>query len=391
MASDIDVLCMGHYVLAKAKQRAHVPSEHASSPDAVLSDLWCSPNAQGELRIEGEQVVCAKSGQSFPITDGIPQLFWPHEASDPSKNLTEVVKEFYEEMPFPNYDDYDSVRSLIEQSRRGQYARVLDESIRYNTDILEVGCGTGQLTNFLGVSCRRVIGTDMCLNSLRLAERFRREHGLHRVRFVQMNLFKPCFKPEMFDVVLCNGVLHHTADPWVGFQSIQQLVRPGGYIVVRLYNTYGRLMTDLRRNIFRLTGGRAQWLDANLRSRFASPEKRRAWFKDQYRHPHESKHTIGEVLDWFDHCGLQFVRGVPSVAPERKGLDCGNLFEPSGRGTTLDHFLVQAREIITGNREGGCFIMIGKKPTCTGARTFESSANGDGVMREALGPRMAHV
>ena len=36
-----------------------------------------------------------------------------------------------------------------------------------------------------------------------------------------MNLFKPCFKPEQFDVVLCNGVLHHTADPWGGFQSIE--------------------------------------------------------------------------------------------------------------------------------------------------------------------------
>ncbi len=96
---------------------------------------------------------------------------------------------------------------------------MLDESIPYNSTVLEVGCGTGQLTNFLGISCRRVIGTDMCLNSLRLAEDFRREHGLDRVRFVQMNLFKPCFKPEQFDVVLCNGVLHHTADPCGGFQS----------------------------------------------------------------------------------------------------------------------------------------------------------------------------
>jgi SAM-dependent methyltransferase len=279
-----------------------------------------------------------------------------------SADVTEIVKAFYEDTPFPNYDDHDSVRSLIEKSRHGQYARMLDESIPYNSDVLEVGCGTGQLANYLGISCRRVIGTDMCLNSLRLAEDFRRKHGLHRVRFVQMNLFRPCFKPEKFDVVLCNGVLHHTADPWGGFQSIQRLVRPGGHIVVGLYNKYGRLMTDLRRAIFSLTRGRGKWLDAYLRSRFTTPEKRRAWFNDQYRHPHESKHTIGEVLDWFDRSGLEFVRGIPSVTAGCAALTTSNLFEPTDKGSLLDHFLVQSREIVAGSREGGFFIMIGRKP-----------------------------
>ena len=82
------------------------------------------------------------------------------------------------ETPFPNYNDHDSIYSLIDKSRKGIYGRTLDRSIPYNTDVLEVGCGTGQLTNFLGSSCRRVVGTDMCLNSLRLGEEFRRNHGI---------------------------------------------------------------------------------------------------------------------------------------------------------------------------------------------------------------------
>jgi len=362
MASDIDVLCLGHYLLTKSEQPAFAPPALASSPTALLSDVWCSPNVQGDLRFEQDHVVCSRSGQSFPITDGIPQMFWPHDRFASAGDVTEMVKAFYEDTPFPNYDEHDSVRSLIEKSRRGQYARVLDESIPYNSRVLEVGCGTGQLTNFLGISCRRVIGTDMCLNSLRLAEKFRREHELNRVQFVQMNLFRPCFKAEQFDVVLCNGVLHHTADPRGGFETIQRLVRPGGYIIIGLYNTYGRLMTDFRRTVFRLTGGRAKWIDAYLRSRKMSAEKRRAWFNDQYRHPHESKHTFGEVLKWFDDCGLEFVRGVPSVVPGESGLGRGNLLQPTSRGSRLDHFLVQAREVVTGSREGGFFIMIARKP-----------------------------
>jgi carbamoyltransferase len=382
MASEIDVLCLGHFVMTKLEQPAFVKPDRPRFSDRISANAWHSPNARGELEIKEDQLVCRKSGQVFPITDGIPQMFWPHETMTASTDVTEVVKAFYEETPFPNYDDHDSVRSLIEKSRRGQYARALNESIPYNSDVLEVGCGTGQLSNFLGISCRRVTGTDMCLNSLRLAEEFRREHGLHRVCFVQMNLFKPCFKPEQFDVVLCNGVLHHTADPWGGFKSIQQLVRPGGYLVVGLYNKYGRLMMDLRRSIFRLTGGRGQWLDAYLRSRFTTPEKRRAWFNDQYRHPHESKHTIGEILNWFDQCGLKFVRGIPSVTASSNGLAGGNLFEPTNAGTSFDHFLVQSREVVTGSREGGFFIMIGQKPARNRLERAQCNATEESTTKE---------
>ena len=283
------------------------------------------------------------------------------------RDVTEAVKSFYEETPFPNYDEHDSVRSLIEKSRRGVYAQMLNDAVPYNTTVLEVGCGTGQLTNFLGIGCRRVIGTDLCLNSLRLGETFRTEHGLSRVRFVQMNLFRPCFKPEQFDVVLCNGVLHHTSDPAGGFKSLVPLVRPGGHIVIGLYNTYGRLMTDLRRTVFRLTGGRGPWIDPYLRTGLGA-EKRRAWFADQYQHPHESKHTIGEVLDWFDAAGLEFVRGIPSVSAGEEAIDRTALFQPTPKGSKTDHFVSQAKQVFTGNREGGFFLMIARRPADSGRR-----------------------
>jgi SAM-dependent methyltransferase len=239
---------------------------------------------------------------------------------------------------------------------------MLNEAIPFNTTVLEVGCGTGQLSNFLGIACRRVVGTDLCLNSLRLAEDFRSKHGLSRVRFVQMNLFRPCFRPGQFDVILCNGVLHHTSDPFGGLRSLVPLLRPGGHIVIGLYNRFGRLLTDWRRFVFRLTGGRGKWLDPYLRSGPLSADKRRAWFADQYRHPHESKHTIGEVLGWFQTCGLTFVRGIPPVRPGDHLASGDSLFSSTPAGTRLDHFLVQSKQIVTGSREGGFFLMIGQKP-----------------------------
>ena len=363
MQSEIDVLAMGRCVVKKRAQPAWVPEEIAvTARDPVLDPIWNSPCCQADLReAASDRVACSRCGRQFAIEDGIPLMFAPHDQFGATGDVTEMVKAFYEETPFPNYDDHDSVRSLIEKSRRGLYADALNASIPFNTTVLEVGCGTGQLSNFLGISSRRVIGTDLCLNSLRLGDAFRRQHHLSRVRFVQMNLFRPCFKPGQFDVVLCNGVLHHTSDPLGGFQSLVPLVRPGGHIIIGLYNQYGRLATDVRRAIFRATGNRARWLDPYLRSRIGS-EKRRAWFADQYQHPHESKHTIDEVLDWFEDAGLAFVRGIPSVSGRDGEITRGDLFRPVEAGSKRDHIVAQLKQVFTGSREGGFFLMIAQRP-----------------------------
>jgi carbamoyltransferase len=365
MSSNIDVLSLGNHVVTKRDQPVHTAAEEHEDFDAVLRPMMQSPCHAAEFTTHGGMPACSVCGRAFGSDGGIRQMFWPHEGIDDPSDVTERVKAFYEETPFPNYDDHESVRSLIDKSRQRIYAHSLDRSIPYNSTVLEVGCGTGQLSNYLGISFRRVIGTDLCLNSLRLGERFRSDHDLNRVWFMQMNLFRPCFKPGQFDVVLCNGVLHHTADPLGGFRGLVPLVKPGGHLVVGLYNRYGRLMTDLRRGAFRLTGGRARWIDPILRKRDARDDpKSRAWFFDQYRHPHESKHTTDEVLGWFEQTGLELVRGVPSLAPAARSLNHDtDLFQPEPRGSVVEHVLAQLEQAVApGNREGGFFIMIGRRP-----------------------------
>lgn len=363
MSSDLDTLCLGHFVLRKCEQPASIRSGE-SRTEQLLANVSKSPCCGAELGFEGDgRLVCSACSVSFPIEEGIARLYWPHEAVGGESDVTEDVKAFYEETPFPNYDEHDSVRSLIDKSRAGGYAHLLDVAIPHNSSVLEVGCGTGQLSNFLGVGCRRVVGTDLCLNSLRLAEAFREKHGLDRVQFVQMNLFRPAFAGERFDVILCNGVLHHTSDPRGGFHGLVPLLKPGGTIVIGLYNRWGRSMTDLRRQVFRVTGGRARWIDPYLRGERIHPDKERAWFADQYRHPHESKHTIDEVLEWFDDAGLDLVRGVPALKLGSPPLRAESLFQPEPAGTRFDHLVSQLATIRTGSREGGFFLMIGRKPT----------------------------
>jgi SAM-dependent methyltransferase len=325
-------------------------------------DILCCPQCRSSLRIHEEKLICEGCGALYQSDNGIPLLFHPHDARDQARDVTDVVKAFYEENPFPNYDDYDSKEGLAEKANRGVFARLLDEQIPGGARVLECGCGTGQLSNFLGIRWNRtVFGSDLCLNSLRLAKGFRDRSDLKNAGFLQMNLFRPAFKEGVFDVVISNGVLHHTSDPLGGFKSISRLVKPGKFIIVGLYNTIGRLPTDFLRFLFHASRDKLQFLDAHVRNKNYTEARKRAWFMDQYKHPHESKHSYGEVLiDWFDANGFEFLSSVPK-------LDLGaftadeKLFEPHNRGSAATRFLTEVGLALKRGDAGGLFIMIGRR------------------------------
>ena len=224
-------------------------------------DIFCCPKCNGRLAFTGESLDCLNCCQTYQVSDGIPMLFWPNEWDSSKEDATEDIRSFYEKTPFPNYDDFDDVASLRDKARKGLFAKLLDDQIPFNVRILECGCGTGQLTNFLSLANRTTIGTDICVNSLKLACEFKNRNNLKRAHFCQMNLFRPCFKRETFDMVISNGVLHHTSDPFLGFRTISSLIKPGGFMLVGLYHKYGRLITDLRRLIFKLSKDKLKFLD----------------------------------------------------------------------------------------------------------------------------------
>lgn len=327
--------------------------------DPADLEFLCCPRCGGNLEIGEASLSCVSCGQGYDVDDALPLLYWPHEASP--DDVTDAVKAFYEETPFPNYEDFDSVASLAAKAKQGIFARLLDEQIPPGARIAECGTGTGQLSSFLSIANRDVFATDLCVNSLRLGQHFARSHHLERVRFLQMNLFQPALKPETFDLVISNGVLHHTSDPYAAFRSIARLVRPGGYLLVGLYHQYGRLITDARRALFRISGDRFRWLDPNLRDAEHRKSRERAWFADQYQHPHESKHTIGEVLGWLGQTGFTFVKSIPRTKLFRPIGPKDRLFEPESPGGDLERALVELGMMFRGSREGGFFIVIAQK------------------------------
>lgn len=327
-----------------------------------IEDLLVCPNTGSPMRKDGDGYVSeGDSSVRFPIEEGILRAFVPHEGAD--EDITQRMKAFYEEHPFPNYDDIDNLGSLIEKSRARGFPEWLNRNIPLNATVLEVGCGTGQLGNFLSVAGRRMISADLCLNSLRLATGFKMNNGLDHVAFNHMNLFRLPLKPEAFDVLICTGVLHSTDDPVGGYRGFVPLVKPGGYIIIGLYNAICRLQTVFRQWLYPVMGDAVGIFDPYLRKYKPSPDKRKSWIMDQYINPRESLHTIDEVLGWFDEQGIEFVRSLPStVFGSRFSFDYRqSLFEPEPRGSYTDRLLSQWREMIF-DIDGGLFLMIGRKP-----------------------------
>jgi SAM-dependent methyltransferase len=326
------------------------------------ADLFCCSRCDGRLTREPHGFRCDACAHDFPDRDGIPSLFAANDWATNKRDVTEQMRAFYEANPFPNYDEFDSAGSLIDKARAGLFARLLDEQIPFGARVIECGCGTGQLTNFLSIANRTVVGVDLCLNSLKMATAFKDHNGLDRAHFFQMNLFRPCFHAESFDLVISNGVLHHTSDPLLGFKSIARLVKPGGYILIGLYHRYGRLATDVRRAWFHATNDRFLFLDRHATDPRVSAGKRRAWFMDQYKNPHESKHTVGETLRWLDEVGFEFVHAVPKTVPFAELQPDERLFRPERVGTGFERLLVNLGMMVTGHREGGFFITIARRP-----------------------------
>ncbi|MDO8648428.1 MAG: methyltransferase domain-containing protein [Candidatus Peregrinibacteria bacterium] len=326
----------------------------------LLSFLRC-PETKTPLHEEGGELI-SENGNRYPITGGIPRLLVPTKTEE-EERVRKLIQAFYEQFTFPGYDGIDSPGILMDKAGKSGFGKWVDQAISPFATVLEVGCGTGQMTNYLGlVSTRTVIGTDMSGASLALGQGFRDRFGLSNVHFVQGNIFAMPIAPASVDVLICSGVLHHTPDPKGGFLELLKLVKPEGKILIGLYNTYARIPLGIRQVIFKVSGNAFRFLDAHMRRKDVDQSKKEIWFADQYRNPHESWHSVDEVLGWFAESNVKYLSGVPDIAGKLpgEGVDM-RLFEEHPHGSSFLHVMNQLQWMFSIGREGGLFVLVGEK------------------------------
>ena len=213
------------------------------------------------------------------------------------------------------------------------------------------------------------MGLDATLSSLYLADQFLDREQSPNCGFIHADLFENIFEQEIFDIVFCSGVLHHTENTKGGLKHIAGWAKQDGLIIVGLYNKFGRLRTNFRQWIFKKLGGGdfAQkivvLLDPYLRRR-KWDDKAKAWFQDQYEHPVETKHSMDEVLEWFDENDIDFITAIPRC--DLEPTDFNNMFKKTSTGDRVTRIIAQILMLFsTYGSEGGLFIMIGRKRPTT--------------------------
>jgi len=283
---------------------------------------------------------------------------------DLKDKTTKSVTQFYEIEPFPNYSSDENKRSLLDKGDSNYLSKKLKEFIGFNKSFIEIGSGTSQLSHYLATGTNnKIYAFDPTETALRLGYNFASENNINNVTFINADIFDDVLEDEIFDFVWCSGVLHHTKDPFLGFKIIQKSLKPNGYILIGLYNKYGRFRTFVRQILYKIFGRKLiMFMDPYLRSlnKKTSQRKINSWIRDQYEHPVEQSHTFDEVLKWFDDYDIEFINSIPSI-----GGDENNLYfkqNSSGRGNAISRIFSQIKMIFGRlGGEGGLFIMIGKK------------------------------
>jgi SAM-dependent methyltransferase len=130
--------------------------------------------------------------------------------------------------------------SLRESSRLKDQAGTLEGLLHHDTRypagyrILEAGCGIGAQTLILARNSPEAFFTcvDISDESLRQAEKNARSEGITNVEFLQTDLFRLPFPPDLFDAVFVCFVLEHLKEPGEALKALRKVLRPGGEITV---------------------------------------------------------------------------------------------------------------------------------------------------------------
>ena len=276
--------------------------------------------------------------------------------------ITKKVSDFYNVNPFPNYNTNDNMKSIITKGDRNFLAKEFKKFIGFNKRVLEIGCGTCQLSIYFANSTNNlIVSMDATLESIKIGKKFCDRNYVKNIAFVNADIFDDVFVSEYFDFIWTNGVLHHTKNPNKAFTLSCKYLKKDGYILVGLYNKFGRVRTFFRKFFYKIFGKKFLYFFDPILKRFKiSDQERDAWILDQYSHPQESTHTLDEVLDWFEENNIEYISSIPSCSLyEKSSL---SLFAKQNKGSYISRLILQLYMIFNKlGSDGGLFVVVGKK------------------------------
>ena len=103
--------------------------------------------------------------------------------------------------------------------------------------VLDVGCGGGILSEAMARRGAQVLGVDLAIRSLKVAQLHALEAGLNNVQYREVAVEALAQEtPAHYDVVTCMEMLEHVPDPASIVQACAALAKPGGWVFFSTLN-----------------------------------------------------------------------------------------------------------------------------------------------------------
>ncbi|HEX4947262.1 MAG TPA: class I SAM-dependent methyltransferase [Blastocatellia bacterium] len=146
--------------------------------------------------------------------------------------------------------------TLAQLSEINRYNRWIYDQFAHSLGhrVLEVGSGTGNITQFLLTENRTVVATDVVPTyRAELQTRFANQANLHISTF-DLNRPTPVeFQQHPFDTIVCLNVLEHIEDDLFALQQMRAALKPGGNLALLvpahqfLYGAFDEAVGHFRR------------------------------------------------------------------------------------------------------------------------------------------------
>ncbi len=275
------------------------------------------------------------------------------------------VSKFYDEEPFPSYRKDDNKLTILSIGEQNLFLKEFKKKVGYKKKILEAGSGTCQLITYMSIGNNNdCYALDSSMKALEMGVDFSKKNKINNITFCRGDILDEIFQENSFDFIWCSGVLHHTKNAKKGFNQLIKYLKKDGMIVIGLYNTYGRIWTNLRRFLYNIFGEKIIYytdpvLKKIIKNNKSDNKKINSWIRDQYKHPLEKTYTLEDVLKWFKNNNIKFINSLPQCDFSENNND---FFEEKKKGNFFSRLLNQIFMIFQKyGTEGGLFLVIGKK------------------------------
>jgi SAM-dependent methyltransferase len=169
------------------------------------------------------------SGRSYPIIRGIPRFVG-------AENYSDDFGAQWNRFPMTQLDSFtglDISESRLARCLRGNLTNLKGKKV------LEAGSGAGRFTEIL-LKYGAIVHSFDFSNAVEANAKNNGDH--ENLVLVQADIREIPFPKASYDYVICLGVLQHTPDPEESIQSIWQMIKPGGALVIDHYQWKWRIV-----------------------------------------------------------------------------------------------------------------------------------------------------